>query len=196
MTCVIGLCKGSNVWIGSDTEGITDDGWGGIIPVETPKVWKNGPFIFGSSGSYRAIQIVIHELSTYELLRNDDRKETDPINESFMVRTLVPAIKELLEEYSFSEKKNERSTQRADFLIGVRGKLFLLQDDYAVLELGSRFAAIGSGSYVATGAMEILTQNTKLKPETMIERALTVVCKHVNTVGPPGKVLSSIVKGR
>ena len=190
MTCIVGLRRNGHIYIGADTTGVTDDGWGLIVPVGTSKVWKNGPFVFGSSGSYRAIQVIRHELEHFDLL-STDRREHDPIGESFMVTKLVPAIKALLEQYSFSEKKDERSTQGANFLIGIRSSLFLLQDDYAVLELDSQYASIGSGSHVALGALDILVQNTKLAAATIVERALTAAHKHINTVGPPGPMLST-----
>jgi ATP-dependent protease HslVU (ClpYQ) peptidase subunit len=190
MTCVIGLKRNGRVWIGADTTGIWDDGWGGIMSVGTSKVWKMDPFIFGSSGSYRAIQLVHRTLGMGKLLTTNRHRDS-PITEGFMVRDLVPAIKKILEEGDFSEKKNERAEQQADFLIGVGKKLFMLQDDYAVLEIASPFTAIGSGKYVATGAMEILTQNTRLKPVDMINRALLAVQKHINTVGAPGEVMTT-----
>lgn len=186
MTCIIGLRRGSHIWIGGDSTGISDDGWGGIVPIETPKVWKIGPFVFGSSGSWRAIQVVQHKLEVNKLL-STSRHPNDRITEKFMVRDLVPAIRRLLEEQGFSEKKNEKSSQGAEFLIGVNDKLFLFQSDYAVVEISAPFTAIGSGQYVATGALEILTQNTRLNSTTIITRALEATDKHLNTVGPPGK---------
>lgn len=192
MTCIIGLCRGQEVWIGGDSTGISDDAWGGILPVATSKVWQQKPFVFGSCGSFRAIQIVQQNLNCYDILTKERRGGTDPINEAFMVNHFVPEIKSLLEKHDFSEKNNERSTQKAEFLIGVHGKLFILQGDYAVVEVASSFTAIGSGMYVALGAMEILTQSkTKRTAANIIERALAATDKHINTVGPPGKIVTT-----
>lgn len=190
MTCVIGLRRHGSVWIGADTAGISDDGWGAITPIKTSKVWKLGPFLFGGSGSFRAIQLVHRTLEWGKLLTTN-RKKTDPINEAFMVRRLVPAIKKIMDGNGFSEKENGRSLQRGDFLIGVDAKLFYLQGDFAVTEMEGTFNTIGSGEYVARGAMEILLQNTRLKPATVIERALLATSKHINTVGSPGKIITN-----
>jgi len=161
------------------------------MPIQTSKVWKKGPFIFGSSGSYRAIQLVRQYMNVMRLLI-ENRRRADPITESFMVSTMVPAIKKILEDHNFSEKHNEQSSQEAEFLIGVDNKLFLLQSDYAVLEFAAPFAAIGSGMLVAAGAMEILTKNTRMNPATIIKHALTAVHKHVNTVGEPGPIITTL----
>ena len=190
MTCIIGLRRHGSVWIGADTSGISNDGWGGITLIKTTKVWKRGPFVFGGSGSWRAIQLVRHILDLGKLLITNRRRD-DPINEAFMVCDLVPAIKKIMDDNGFSEKEKSKSLQSGEFLIGVDDKLFYLQGDFAVTEIEGPFTTIGSGEYVARGAMEILVKNTRLKPEEMIERALAATAKHITTVGPPGKIVTT-----
>ena len=190
MTCVIGLKRNGHVWIGADTAGISDDGWGGITSIKTAKVWRCDPFIFGGSGSYRAIQLVHRTLEIEKILTT--HQDDGPITERFMVCDLVPAIKKIFDKEGFTHKENEMSLQGGDFLIGVRDKLFYLQGDFAVTEIGGPFATTGSGEYVARGAMEVLIQNTRLKPEEIITRSLLAVQKHINSVGAPGEVLSTV----
>jgi ATP-dependent protease HslVU (ClpYQ) peptidase subunit len=106
-----------------------------------------------------------------------------------MVKRFVPALKDLFEKQGFSEKDKEVSSQGAAFLIGIHDKLFILQGDYAILDVENAFTSIGSGEYVAIGALKILTQNTRLSPEAIIHRALLTAQKHIATIGPPGDVI-------
>lgn len=182
MTCIIGLKRNGHVYLGGDKIGINAY-YGSIHRVKTSKVWKKGSFIFGSSGSYRANQLVHRYLDVYDLLRADGRRATAPVTEQFMVTKFVPAIKSIFEKHGFNREKEEVASQDADFLIGVHGKLFCLEGDYAILEIESNFCTIGSGYQVAAGAMEILLQNKRLSPTTVLQRAMKAVSTHINSVG-------------
>lgn len=194
MTCVIAFKTNTCVYIGVDQTGVSDDGWGGIVHVTTSKVWSDGPFVIGSAGSYRAIQLLYHQLNLNHLAGKISQGMGNPSyasTEEFMVKHLVPKVKETFESHGFSKKLNERSEQSAEFLIGIDNKLFLLQNDYAVIELGGRYAAIGSGMYPALGAMEVLTSRETefVHPADVIKSALQATHTVLNTVGPPGEVL-------
>lgn len=154
MTCVVGVKYNGSVFLGADGAGTDEHDI--QLPWLPKKVWSERGFVFGGSGSYRAIQLVRHYLDYSDLEKKHQETED---TEAFMVKEMVPAIKQVFENHGFSKKSNEVSSQDSDFLIGVGSDLYTLQDDYATLEVVGPFYAIGSGNTYALGALDILTQS-------------------------------------
>ena len=174
MTCVVGLCRGDQVWLAGDSGGIESES-GAITLSRTVKVWKWGPLLFGGAGSYRAIQIIQHWLCDQEVATQFAVQEVTV--EKFMVTSLLPAMKRILEEHSFGEIENEHASIDAAFLIGAKGQLFEFQTDYSMIAVGTPFHAIGSGRDVAMGALDVLNK-TKKAPETILKDALNTAEKY------------------
>jgi len=188
MTCVVGYCRGGQVWLGADTGAYDSDGGGEVLMTNTAKVWRWEDFVFGTAGSYRAIQILHRWLPDPELLMQFQAATSV---ENFMVLRLVPAIKELFETHNHGTKTNDESEHGSTLLIGAKGKLFALYADYAVLQIRIAYHAIGAGGAAALGAMYVLTQNTRLRPETILERALAASEEHCVYVREPFTIVST-----
>ena len=55
MTCIIGLVTEDRIFIGGDG---ASNGSDDTTPVATEKVYRNGPYLIGSAGSWRAMNIL------------------------------------------------------------------------------------------------------------------------------------------
>ena len=176
------------MWLGADTGAYDADDAGGVLVTNTAKVWRWEDFVFGTAGSYRAIQILHRWLPDSELLMQFQAADSV---EDFMVLKLVPAIKEVFETHNYGTQINGEAVHGSTLLIGARGKLWALYDDYAVLQIRSTYHAIGSAADTGLGAMYVLTSNTRLRPETIIERTLEAAAAHCAYVRGPFTIVST-----
>jgi len=187
MTCIIGLKKDQHIYIGGDSCG--SDQFSYRDCYLDRKVWKIGDqFIFGGSGSYRAIQILKTYLP-YDKSFLSKSKNWKKSPSTFMIRHFIPTIKKLFEQHDFSQKKDEKSEQSANLCIGFKNGLFLFGDEYDILEIKS-FCTIGSGYQLSQGAMSVLIEDKNLTPQQMIKKALTVTARHMGSVTPPFHIVN------
>ena len=73
-------------------------------------------------------------------------------------------------------------------LVGYAGKLFIVEDDYQVSEVGDGYAAIGSGDNVAKGALylaKVISKNLETDKAEDVELALKAAEHHNATVRRP-----------
>jgi ATP-dependent protease HslVU (ClpYQ) peptidase subunit len=82
------------------------------------------------------------------------------------------------------------------FLVGVRGRLFCIESDFQVGEGVQDYAAVGSGSAYALGAMFLqrhCTPGVRL-PSAELERALAAAAEHSPYVRGPWLVCQTLVQ--
>ncbi len=72
-------------------------------------------------------------------------------------------------------------------MVGVRGRLFVVESDYQVVEPTAPFAAIGSGAAYALGSMA----TSRGRPVARITQALKVAERFSGAVRGPFTVLSA-----
>lgn len=153
MTCCIGLVEQSSkrVLIGVDSVG--SNGWTNTARLDS-KLFRKGSFLIAFTTSFRMGQILRYHLDTKEVYL--PKESNNPADEDelykFMVSMFVPAVRECLKSNGFAEKQNEVESG-GTFLVAVRGRLFVIYDDYQVAESADGFSAIGSGCQIALGAM-------------------------------------------
>lgn len=141
MTCIIGLVAGGRVWMGADSAGVS--GWDLTVRADS-KVFRNGPYVMGFTTSFRMGQLLRHSLKPPEL--------PDKGLERFMVTTFVDAVRDCLKAGGWASKTNERE-DAGDFLVGVRGRLYAVCNDYQVAESVDGYMALGCGADFAMGAL-------------------------------------------
>ena len=172
MTCIIGLAdKNGKVYIGGDSAGIS--GYSAHIRGDV-KVFRNGPFIMGFCDSFRMGQLLHHVFEPPEHPEGmDDVK--------YMVSVFVPAVKNCFKDGGYQKVKDSQESG-GTFLVGYKGNLYLIDDDYQVGLLTDNMTAIGCGNDEARGAMYALDY---MPPVKRIERALEITT-HLNIgVRPP-----------
>jgi hypothetical protein len=142
MTCVVGLVEGNDVFIGADSAGVA----GLSIAVRADeKVFRNGEFVFGFTTSFRMGQLLRYRFSPPDL------REGQSIM-AYMVTDFIDAVRATMADGGFLHTDNGRISG-GNFLVGFRGRLFEIDEDFQVGERLGNFAAVGCGSDLALGSL-------------------------------------------
>lgn len=172
MTCIVGIVDDNTVYIGGDSAGIAGNN---ICIRADEKVFKNGPYLIGFTSSFRMGQLLRFDL--------EPPKPPDNSNKlfEFMVKEFVPATRECFKKGGFSTIRNSEE-QGGQFLIGVNGHLFSMEQDYQIGEFTDNCASVGSGMQIAQGALFATKDKS---PRTRIKIALEASAKYcTGVVGP------------
>lgn len=167
MSTVVGFVNKNGVWIGADDSASSDSGE--RRPIIVKKVFRNGKYLFGCTGSIRASQLLFPEYFT------------PPSN----IVNLVDDIRNLFREKGCITLTSEDQTQShlANFLVGYKKKLYEILVDFQINQV-AEYDAIGSGSSFAFGALYTI-RNTNLKPEQRIKIALQAAEKFDTSTASP-----------
>lgn len=158
MTAIVGLVHNGTVYIGGDSAGVT--GYSMTVRADS-KVFTVGPYVMGFTTSFRMGQLIRYALAAPAPDGDLDR---------FMATTFIDAVRECLKTGGWARKDNDRE-EGGTFLVGVRGRLFTVWDDYQVAAGADGYAAVGCGSELALGAL-FATARTRVRPERRIMVAL------------------------
>ncbi len=179
MTCIVGLVdqETGDVWMGGDSAGVS----GNHLQIRTqPKVFRKGSVVMGYTTSFRMGQLL-----QYKLTIPAERDENDQLIEPFewMVTKFVEAIRKCLNEGGFAHKENQVE-EGGTFLVGYRGHLFCLYDDYQVAELTQGFNVVGCAWAYALGVLGVMVEAGKA-PEECVLRALAAAERFSGAVSEP-----------
>lgn len=172
MTAIVGLVHDGKVLIGADSGGV--GGWTLNIRKDA-KVFANGPYIFGFTTSFRMGQ----------LLRWSFKPPAPGKGslERFMCTTWVDAARKALSDGGWAKREAEREVG-GELLVGVRGRLFYIAEDWQVGEHVDGYAAVGSGEQLSLGALAA-TEHLGLDPEKRVLSALEAAERHnIGVRGP------------
>lgn len=180
MTCIIGLAQGGNVYIGADSAAASSSGWG-VGATKIPKVFRSGDFVMGYTTSFRMGQILQYSL----VLPNHDESEKSVA--CFMLTDFIDAVRACLKTKGFSIiKDNEEAA--GNFLVGYRGRLFGVGDDFGIVESSRDFDACGCAEDFALGAMKALEG---LLPRERIMKSLEIASHFSGGVVAPFHILGA-----
>ena len=158
MTAIVGLAHAGSVYIGGDSAGVA----GMSLTVRADaKVFRKKRYLFGFTTSFRMGQLIRYSLTLPKPTGNLD---------AFMSTTFVDALRDCLKSGGWAAKENERE-EGGTFLVGVRGRLYAVHDDYQVAKAADGFAAVGCGDQIALGAL-FATAGTGLSPRRRVLGAL------------------------
>jgi ATP-dependent protease HslVU (ClpYQ) peptidase subunit len=143
MTCIVGIAEGGKVYIGGDSAGV--GGGLSLMVSARPKVFRNGDFVIGYTDSFRLGQLLAHSLTP-------PKRHPDTGIDKFMMTTFIDAVRDCLKTGGYAKKDNEVE-KGGTFLVGYCGRIFLVENNYQVLEYEDGFAACGCGDQIALGAM-------------------------------------------
>lgn len=167
LTCIVGMLDKENdcVWIGGDSLG--SNYYTKSIYLQH-KVFRNKVFkdvVMGSTTTFRHIDLLKYSDKLFDEI---DKYKNIEINHEYMVTKFIPNVITLFKEGIISKDEKERG---GSFIVGVRNKLFEIQEDYSVLEPLSGFCAVGSGADVALGSL-FTTKDIDISIPKKIELAL------------------------
>lgn len=185
MTAIVGVEHRGKVIMGADAAATT--GNYSFTQIATEKVWVSGIYIFGSCGSFRINQLLRYQMNIPQALPHDERDVDE-----FMVTDFMDAAKQCLAEHGMVENHHNVDTiaDDSDFLVGVRGRLYLVAMDFSVIRSATGYAATGSGYDLALGALYAVSNITNAPaPRTRVQLALEAAAAHNAAVAPPFTIL-------
>jgi ATP-dependent protease HslVU (ClpYQ) peptidase subunit len=181
MTCIVGLEHDNGmVSIGGDSAGTT--GWLQRRIRTDEKVFINGQMIFGFTGSFRMGQLLRYSLSVPEQLPS----QTDDFR--FMCTAFIDAVRQCLKGGGYAKAKDGEESG-GTFLVGYRGRLYRVEDDFQVGRSTLTFEACGCGVDFSMGAM--WAGDKEQKPDERIREALACAANFSAGVAPPFFILRS-----
>lgn len=177
MTTIVGLVEDGKVYIGGDSA--ISHGTH-VRVMSNSKVYKRGEVVFGGAGSWRAIQIVAHEMQIPPVIEGQSPRE-------YVMHGVVDCLREALKWNGHTHKDRKPEDFAGQVLVGFRGHLFEIDPEFAVVEYPEKYVAIGSGSKYALGSLAS-TQGSSLTPEERVLLALDISARFDAFVKPPFEV--------
>lgn len=170
MTCIVGIAHKDGVTIGGDSLGV---GGYDCLNRADEKVFFNGEYLIGYTSSFRMGQILRYRFEPPQINTWDVRR--------FMATTFVDAVRKAFEDGGYLRKESGEESG-GTFLVGVRGQLFQIEDDFQVGVPMSGYDACGCGARVAWGALAVTEH---LAPEDRVRTALEAAERHSAGVRGP-----------
>ena len=142
MTCIAAVAHEGVVWMGADSAGVA----GYYLSVRRdPKIHKVGEFMFGSTSSFRMGQLLGYKFSP-------PKHHAEWDIERYMATVFIDALRDTLKAGGYASTHN--GTESAGtFLVGYKGRIFRICDDYQVGENLEPFDAVGCGADLALGSL-------------------------------------------
>lgn len=182
MTCVVALLEDDgDIHLGSDSLG-TDGHFSKVI--SDPKIFVNGEFLFGYAGSFRLGQILEHGFEPPSRMENQGSKQ-------YLCTTFMEALKNSFHIQGFLGKDEDTNQDSFDgeFLIGYREEIFIVQEDFSVLQVRDNYLSIGSGQETATAVL-YATRDIDISPIDRLLLSLETTSKYVDSVAGPFHFIS------
>lgn len=165
-TCIAAITEGRSVWLMGDSAGVS----GLSVVVRTDKkvfvktdVTGSTQFGFGFTSSFRMGQLIQFDFNIPALPVMMDLYE-------YMVSLFIPELRACLKDGGFSVIDNNAESG-GTFLVGVKGRIFDIEDDFQVGENFADFSACGCGRDLALGAL-YATQHLGMDPSKRLTLAL------------------------
>jgi ATP-dependent protease HslVU (ClpYQ) peptidase subunit len=173
MTVIVGLVIGGKVILGADTLGSNNFTKHNFV---SKKIIRKQDMLIGSSGSYKAINVIDMEFTQSKRLaaQTDLEYVYDNVRK---LTTLIDASGFCTTNQTANDTKNLTNYS----IIGYNGKLYLFQTDGSVLEPEHNYVTVGSGCYHAEAYM-YATEDRKMKPEDRVSEAIKCASHFITTV--------------
>lgn len=179
MTCIVAIAQDGVVSMGGDSAA-TDPQGGTLVTVQMPKIFIKDEYIIGYSGSFRMGKFIQY---TLEFPKPPSWAKGSAKLDEFMNGYVVPALRKQAKEAELEQGEKE------DFglIIGIRGHIFELDENWAAYEPTRGYSASGSGMDVALGSL-FSTSNWS-NPKKRISSALEASAMHNAYVKAPFTIL-------
>lgn len=175
MTCIVGAIEEGRIILGADSAASCDHE---IYRMQERKVFRNGPYVIGVTGSYKIGELLRFKAQLPE-------PPTDPTDlKPFFVRHLMPKIAGIVRAEGAAHDGRLLLGPRTGLLLGCRGKLWHVDPDLTVLCEGN-FASIGSGRLRAYAALYVLEKAGVGPAKRRVELALEAAAEYTASVRGP-----------
>ncbi len=162
MTCIIGFCNGTSVYMVGD-KSINDVDEYTMTLSESEKVFKKSNMLIGYTGCFKLGQVL--EFKWIPPNKNKSMKL-----EEYLHNVIIPSMKKTLKEnHLLTDKDNLKEGM---LLLGIEGRLFKIQSNFSVLEPSSismpdqetvSIASIGLGEITEEAVFKTSYGHNRLK---------------------------------
>jgi len=182
MTCIVGLEHEGSVYIAGDSAGVDSNDLS-IVSRADEKVFLTdaSDFVMGFCGSFRVGQLLRYALTTPEQSAKKD-------DMAYMVTDFIDAVRTMQKDKGSLKKENELEEHDGGFLVGYKGKLYIIESDFQVGRPHGNYAAMGCGAQIALGAL-YATRNSKMKPEERVMLAMSAAAEYSAGVRAPFNIV-------
>ncbi|WP_428421918.1 hypothetical protein [Methylibium sp.] len=160
MTCIAAIVENGVVHMAADSAGV---GGLGLHVRRDRKIHRIGDMLIGFTSSFRMGQLIGYSLAPP---LHDPKITTD----RYMVTVFVDALRHVLKAGGYARVENNTETG-GRFLVGYRGRLFIVDSDFQVGESVWPFGSVGCGDDLAKGAL-FATRNLGMTPAQRLAGAL------------------------
>ena len=161
MTVIVGLITKKGVYIGADSLG--SNGSTGRA-YKNKKIFTRDEFLIGVCGSYRVSQVLQYNLS---IPSRTVKQSTD----EYLHGTFSTSVRNCLKEHCAAKIAYGVPKMGGDFLFAYEGRLFIMQNDFSILETKTDYHATGSGGGHAEASL-YTSQNSKFDAKTRVKLAI------------------------
>ena len=171
MTAIVALIEDDVVYMGGDGAGVAGLS---LVMRKDPKVFKNGSFVIGFTTSFRMGQLLRYKFKP--------PKHPDNISDNVYMNTLfIDKVRRCFEDNAYKEGGN--------FIVGYKGKLFIIDNDFQVGIPVVPYASVGCGHDLCKGSLHS-TQKLDIDPKKRIKMALEAAEVFSGGVSKPFTILS------
>lgn len=178
MTCIVAIAQNGTVYMGSD-HAASDEKSGWIMSRKEPKCFKVGQYAVAFTDSFRMGQILQYGWSPPKYTPTKTNSGLD----KFMRTKFIDSVKDAFRAGGFGSQVSGQEDEGGIFIIGVEGRIFVIDEDFHVGENVVNYMAEGSGGMFALGALHA-TKNQK-NPKMRIKLALEAASEFSMSVAPP-----------
>ena len=182
MTAIVGLIHEGKVWLGGDSAGSTNYM---IRSRAAAKVFRNGHAVIAGCGSARALDLLQYSLVIPERLQS---KSVD----AYMRIDFIDSVRNCF-KYGGVATTHDGAEFGSQFLVGIEGRLFTIDNDYQVNESIEPWAAHGSGIEYAIASLWTMhrTEHLVNDPSARLHVALEAAANYNPFVRGPFTVIST-----
>jgi ATP-dependent protease HslVU (ClpYQ) peptidase subunit len=174
MTCIVALKHKGVVYMGADSAGV---GGMSLQARKDPKIYVNGPFMFGFTSSFRMGQILGHSFIPPAREKGEDLIK-------FMSTKFINEVRTCLRTAGFAKMESNVETG-GTFIVAYKAHLFVVYDDFQVAEMVSGFAAVGCGQDLALGSLFTTKHMWSNDPRARLKTALEAAAEFSAGVRAP-----------
>lgn len=122
------------------------------VVMATSKIVEVNPYLIAGAGSVRNCNIMQYGWTPPKPVGDLDK---------FMTKRFIPAMREAFQKAGVDLKADSLAAEHdSEFIVLVRGQIYLISDDYSWERASNGLYAGGSGGRVALGALKALGWNT------------------------------------
>jgi ATP-dependent protease HslVU (ClpYQ) peptidase subunit len=180
VTCIVGIEHADGVTIGADSA--SSNGWIRTSRTDS-KLFRLGEYLIGYTSSWRMGQLLRYQLD----VAAPDTWDLD----RWMATRFTDAVRATLKAGGFATA-HEGAEKGGTFLVGVRGRLYSVFDDYQVGHAAECHDAVGSGGALALGSLH--TTRSQPDPMARARAALEAAAYYSTTVAPPFTIETAVTE--